>query len=133
MNKRPTSITIVSWFLIVTGVISLVAPLITYGNPEVSKLMDLSSVPVPIQYLMMIVGVTIILYSGIGMLLGKKFARTLYVSWTPLALIYALATSPVKILIAPSLLFFLIIVFFLFRKNSNAYFNFSDEVKTSDS
>lgn len=132
MNTRPKSITIISWFLIVSGSISLITAAFTYDNPDAVKMMELSAMPIFMQYIFMAVGVLIMMISGIGMLRGNNFARILYVSWTVIAIIISLLTSPIKTMMIPSIVFFVIITFFLFRSKSNDYFNTQLEEAVSD-
>lgn len=133
MNTRPKSVTIISWLLIIMASISIVSSALTYNNPDVVKLMELSAIPITMQYMIMAVGLLIMIISGIGMLYGKNYARILYVSWTPLAIVISLLTSPAITMMIPSIVFFLIIVFFLFRAESNIYFKKNNEVQISDS
>ncbi len=125
MSVRPKSISIISWFLIVTGCMSLVSPALTYNNPEVIKVMELNALSVSIQFIMMFAGSLVTVVSGIGILKGKNYARILYVSWTSLSIIISLFTLPVKTMMIPGIAFFAIISFFLFRAKSRSYF--SDE------
>ena len=133
MNTRPKSVTIISWLLIIMASISIVSSALTYNNPDVVKLMELSAIPITMQYMIMAVGLLIMIISGIGMLYGKNYARILYVSWTPLAIIISLLTSPAKTMMIPGIVLFLIIVFFLFRTESNIYFKKNNEEQISDS
>ena len=106
---------------------------LTYNNPDVVKLMELSAIPITMQYMIMTVGLLIMIISGIGMLYGNNYAHILYVSWTPLAIIISLLTSPAITMMIPGIVFFLIIVFFLFRTESNIYFKKNNEAQISDS
>jgi len=133
MNTRPKSVTIISWLLIIMASISIVSSALTYNNPDVVKLMELSAIPITMQYMIMAVGLLIMIISGIGMLYGKNYARILYVSWTPIAIIISLLTSPAITMMIPGIVFFLIIVFFLFRTESNIYFKKNSEAQISDS
>lgn len=133
MKTRPKSVTIISWLLIIMGSISIVSSALTYDNPEVVRLMELSAIPITMQYIIMAVGLLIMIISGIGMLFGKNYARILYVSWTPIAIIISLLTSPAKTMMIPGVVFFLIIVFFLFRSDSNIYFKTNNGAQISDS
>lgn len=81
-----------------------------------------SPVPIPVQFIMLYVGLTVMLVCGIGMLKGKNWARLLYVIWSAVGLVIGLATSPMKAMLIPGLLVVLIFVFFLFRPNANRYF-----------
>lgn len=122
MKSRPTSITVVCWILIVTGGISLVTTTIMIGNPMVKEMMGHSMVPASIQYLLMYVGLTVSVVSGIMMLKGQNLARLLYAIWGVFGFGFSLVTAPMKAAMIPGLVIFAIIVFFLFRPAANEYF-----------
>jgi len=56
MKHRPTSITVISWILIIMGGISLITSTISLNNPMAKELMSRSIMPISIQYLMIYVG-----------------------------------------------------------------------------
>jgi hypothetical protein len=122
MKKRPTSITVIAWILIVMGGISLIASTISLNNPMAKELMNRSPIPIPIQYAMMYVGLLITLISGIAMLKGQNWARFLYVIWSIIGFVIGIATSPMKVAMIPGFVLFLIVAFFLFRPKANEYF-----------
>lgn len=122
MKKRPTSITVIAWILIVMSGISLITSTISLNNPMAKELMSRSLIPIPIQYAMMYVGLLITLISGIAMLKGQNWARLLYVIWSIIGFGIGIATSPMKIAMIPGFVVFLIIAFFLFRPKANEYF-----------
>jgi len=49
MNKRPTSITIIAWILIVTGGLALVTSTMSLYSPLVREIMSRSLLPLPLQ------------------------------------------------------------------------------------
>ncbi len=49
MKKRPTSVTVIAWILIVTGGVSLVATTAAINNPVTLELMSKSPLPIPVQ------------------------------------------------------------------------------------
>lgn len=122
MKKRPTSITVIAWILIVMSGISLITSTISLNNPMAKELMGRSLIPIPIQYAMMYVGLLITLISGIAMLKGQNWARLLYVIWSIIGFGIGIATSPMKAAMIPGLVVFLIVAFFLFRPKANGYF-----------
>lgn len=122
MGERPKSITVIAWFLIVTGVISVFTSLTSLNNPMVKELMAKSPLPVSLQYAMMFVGLAVTIASGMGMLKGQGWARLLYVVWGVFGLLVGLVTSPMKAAMIPGLVVFAIIVFFLYRPASTQYF-----------
>lgn len=123
MEKRPTSISIIAWLLIVSGGISLIASSASLNNPMVKELMAKSPIPISAQFAMMFIGLVVSLASGIGMLKKQNWARFLYVIWGAIGLLIGLFTSPIKTALIPGVLFFAIIVFFLFRPVAKQYFS----------
>jgi hypothetical protein len=126
MITRPTSVSVISWFLIVISIISLISTTMMIGNPTVTQLMEKTPLPIPIQYAMSYLGLSIMLISGIFMLKGLDWARKLYVGWTTFGLLIGIATSPMKATLIPGTVMFIVIVFFLFRPKANAYFSPSE-------
>ena len=71
---------------------------------------------------MMYVGLVITLVCGIAMLKRQNWARLLYVGWSVIVLTISIATSPMKLLLLPGIIGFMVIAFFLFRPKANEYF-----------
>lgn len=120
--KRPTSITIISWILIVISVLNLGTSTVNINNPMVRELMAKTPLPIPVQFAMLYIGLAVTLLCGIAMLGGHNWGRWLYAIWSVIGMIVGFATSPMKAMMVPSLLVFLIIAFFLFRPNATLYF-----------
>lgn len=131
--KRPLSITIISWFLIITSLLSIATTSMTWDDPEVVALMELNTMPLPVQFAMIVIGTLVMLVAGVLMLKGRNAGRMAYVVWTALSMIVGLFTAPALAMLIPGLLFFLVIVFFLFRSAGNAWFSAGQEVVESDS
>ncbi len=123
MTKRPPSITVIAWILIITGGISLITSTASLNNPMVKELMAKSPIPIPVQYAMMYIGLLVSIVSGIGMLKKQNWARFLYIICGAIGFLIGLFTSPMKMALIPGLLFFAIIVFFLFRPIAKQYFS----------
>ncbi len=126
MKERPTSITVISWILIVSGGLALIMNIVNLYNPMAQemaqKLMAKSLIPVNIQYIITYAGLLITLVCGIAMLKGKNWARLLYVGWSVAGFLIAMVASPLKAFLIPGIIFFSIIAFFLFRPKANEYF-----------
>jgi len=122
MKKRPTSVTVISWILIIMGGISLITSTISLNNPMAKELMSRSPMPISIQHLMLYMGLLIMIGCGIAMLKGQNWARLLYVIWSIVGFVIGIATSPIKAAMIPGIIIFLIAAFFLFRPKANAYF-----------
>lgn len=123
MQKRPRSITVIAWILIIVAGISLLkTSTISLNNPVLREVMGRSPIPVSLQYIIMYSGMFIYLISGFAMLKGKDWARSLYVIWSVISLVIGIATTTMKSGMIPGVLGFLIITFFLFRPRANEYF-----------
>lgn len=119
---RPTSITVISWLLIVTSGMNVITSLTSLNNPAVLRLMERSLLPIPVQFILLYVGLAIAFACGVAMLNGENWGRWLYVIWSGIGLVVALATSPMKLLLIPGALIYFLVAFFLFRPNASAYF-----------
>jgi hypothetical protein len=122
MNQRPTSVTVISWFLFAPSVISLVTSLFTFNNPLVRDLMSKSVIPVPLQFVMMYVGLSISMACGIYMLKGANWARLLYIGWGAFGFLVSLLTSPTKLLLIPGVVVFAVFVILLTRPKATVFF-----------
>ena len=116
MTKRPTSITIISWWLIVLGGMNLFITTAMINNPTVQDLMAQNPIPIPVQYAMSYIQLLVMIVSGVAMLNGANWARYLYAIWTLVVSVIGIVTSPMKAAMIPGFVVFLVIAFFLFRQ-----------------
>jgi hypothetical protein len=134
MRKRPTSITVVAWILILMGGISLISTTLTIdtvmNNPAARELMSKSAIPVQVQYAMTYVVLLVMLVAGVAILKGQNWGRWLYVIGTALGFLIGIMTSPLKEAMIPGFVVFVVVTFFLFRPNANKYF--SDQESAHD-
>ncbi len=122
MIKRPNSVTIISWFLIISSAINAVSTIALRNNPQVIKMMEMSSIPIPVQYIMAGVGLSITITSGLLMLKGRVLGRNLYLGWSVIGFVISMFTVPTKTMLIPSFVFLLIFCFFLFRNPAKEFF-----------
>jgi hypothetical protein len=114
MNKRPVVVTVIAWYLMVTcGFGALMIPF-TLRNPLAQDLMAKNPLPIWFQYTHMAVGLAIGIGAGFFMLKGKRWARSLYISWTALSLVLGAVTSPFKLALIPGVVVFAVTVVLLF-------------------
>ena len=125
MKERPTSITVIAWFLIVMGGISIITSIFSLFNPNpmVEEIMSRSPLPVPIQQLLSYAGIAVSIVSGMYLLDGANWARFLYVIWSFIGILISIISLPNLLFIIPGLVFWIIITFYLFRPQANDYFN----------
>ncbi len=121
--KRPTSVSIIAWFLIVTAVFSALSGLYGMNDPLTRSLMAKSALSVSLQYGLMYVGLTITLVAAVAMLKGLVWGRSLYLGWGVVGLLIGALTAPMKAALIPGALLLIVIGFFLYRPKANAFFH----------
>lgn len=145
MNKpsisRPTSVTIISWLLIVLAIISLLTNVFGSSNPKTKELMMLSSIPIAYQYFELYFGIVVKLVCGIAMLKRQNWGRHFYLAWLcwgVLVTALALPARPnaasgvmtgalVQLASMPDLFYTAIVAFFLYSAKSKHYFHHQNE------
>ena len=122
MRKRPTSVSVIAWILVVTSGISLITSTVMLNDPMAKEQMSKSLLPIPLQYVMLYVGPLITLVAGLAMHKGQNWARFLYVVWGAIGCVIVFLTSPMIAGMIAGLIVFAVITFFLFRPKANEYF-----------
>jgi hypothetical protein len=119
LKVRPTSVTVIAWYLIVIGVIVLFMNSLLVIDSED----PIAYGPIPIGYFMVFVEPLVIIVSGVGMLKKQNWARLLYVIWQIAVSFLVITISSMKLeTMIPGIGVFLVVVFFLFRPKANQYF-----------
>jgi hypothetical protein len=122
MPKRPTSVTVIGWILIVLGALGVLGMSFSLANSAARQAMALNPMPIPVQFALAFAGLGVSIVSGAFILRGANWARWLYLGWSVFGFAVSLATSPSKLMLLPSLLVFAIIALFLLLPKANAYF-----------
>lgn len=126
MKTRPTSVTIISWYLIISSVLGLLSVVFTYNNPQVQEMMKTAAMPISWQYIMSFIGLAVLIFAAVMMLKGKHIGRLVYVIYTSISIVITFFNMPTKAILIIPVVVFIIIVFFLFRPKVNAYFSSAD-------
>lgn len=121
--QRPTSVTVICWLLVISGICSALSGIVGLNNPMARELMSKSPIPISAQIAMLYVGSAICVACGSAMLRGCKWARTLYIGWSIIGFAIGFATSPMKLMLMPGLAFLALIVFFLTRPAAQQFFS----------
>ncbi|MFC1551584.1 hypothetical protein ACFL6P_03355 [Candidatus Latescibacterota bacterium] len=134
-KKRPTSITVVAWFLIVIGAISLIPTTITLmsQNPMIEEMMSKSPIPIPIQHVLSYAGLIVSIVSGIAILQGENWGRFLYFIWSVITIVIGIFTSPNILFMIPGLVIFAVLAFILFLSKASDYFDVMEEISETES
>jgi uncharacterized membrane protein (DUF2068 family) len=121
--ERPTSVTIISWILIVLGALGVLVAALMSNNPDVMEQMAKSKLGAGNQQIIGIVSSVVSIVSGYGMLQGKNWGRLLYVISTVIGIalnFYAMPMGGAEYL---AIAIFVVVLFFLYRPAANAWFN----------
>lgn len=122
MKKRPTSVTVIVWLLIVMGGVSFITLTAMIKNPAAQELMSITPIPLTVQYAFAYAGLVMMIVAGIAMLKGCNWARYLYMIWVGVGLVVGLAVSPLRLVLIPQIFVFALVVFLLFRPAATTFF-----------
>lgn len=122
MEKRPVSLTIIAWLLIILSLLGLVGVFFMSSNPAVSAKLAETHMPVAAIQAWSVIGTVINLICAYGILKGQPWSRVLYVVWGVIGIIVGFYISPQKASILISLVVLVIFSIFLFSSAANVWF-----------
>jgi hypothetical protein len=122
MDKRPLSLTIIGWFLVVTGLFGAYAALTMGSNEMARQMMADNGMSLRFQQALGVIGAVVVLASAYGIFKGLPWSRVLYVGWMIVSILIGLLTSPFKGMLMLSVLFVVVIGYFLFRPEADEWF-----------
>ena len=127
-RKRPVSITIIAWLLIVGGGYGVVATPITYqkmqdpafrnSNPAFKNLPPFTAVDVAFGIASSLVS----LAAGVFMLRGAAWSRLAYLVLCVFNFGYQIISGRFSIIMIPGLLLTALVLYFLFNRRATEYF-----------
>ena len=124
MKKIPTSILIISWYLILGSALSLYAVRSFIFNSKIQQnLSQSSSLPTNMQVSLTLIICIINLLCGIAMLNKINWARFLYIISAITSLTITIFYASTKVLMIPSVVILSIVITFLLLPKANKYFN----------
>ena len=122
MEKRPLSITIIGWFLIILALFGLYGAFTMGSNPVAMKMLEDMHASLRFQQAWAVIGSIVTIVCAYGMLKGQPWSRVLYVAWGIVGLIIGFVTSPMKGLLIFSLVLLVVIGALLFSLTGNQWF-----------
>jgi hypothetical protein len=123
MEKRPLSLTIIAWLLIVLAVLGLIGVFTMRSNPQMMKMLAETHSSIMFQQVWGVVGCIVTLIVAYGIFKAQPWSRVLYVVWGILGLIVGFYTSPMKSYLVISLIILIVVSVFLFSAKANEYFS----------
>ena len=122
MSKRPLSLTIIGWWMLLAAVFTAYSVLTMGSNPIAARMIEQMHVSLLFQQILGGIGAIVSLVSAYGVFKGLPWSRVLYIGWSIIALGVGLVTSPVKSIVLLSVIFFGVVAFFLFRPAADRWF-----------
>jgi hypothetical protein len=126
MQKRPLSVTILCWFLLISNSLALLEIVylkITNIVMFEESIKKLSSLPFQVQLGLTVVSLVANAIFALAMLKRKNWGRIFYVIFNICMVCISLITTTNKAMLLPGIIFLIVITFFLFRPKANLYFN----------
>jgi hypothetical protein len=123
MEKRPVSLTIIAWLLIVFAVLGLIGVATMKSNPQMLKMIDEMHVSLLFEQVWGVIGAVITLVCAYGIFKGQPWSRVLYVAWGIVSLVVGFYTTPMKAVLVISLIILIVFAIFLFSARANEWFS----------
>lgn len=123
MEKRPLSLTIIAWFLIIFSLLGLYGVATMGSNPQAMKMIEQMHMSLRVQQIWGVAGAIVNLICAYGILKGQPWSRVLYVVWGLIGVVVGFVISPMKIFVVISLVVLVVIGFFLFREAADDWFS----------
>ena len=122
MGKRPLSLTIIAWFLVVTALFGLYGAATMGSNPIMMKMIEQSGVSLMVEQVWGVIGSIVTLAVAYGIFKGQPWSRVLYVVWGSIGIVVGYFISPMPLVLMLSVVFLVVISAFLFRDRANEWF-----------
>lgn len=122
MEKRPTSMTVIAWLLIVLTVLGLIGVVTMARNAVMLAAIEKMHVSLAFEQAWGVLGAIINLACAYGVLKGLPWSRVLYVLWGIIGIIVGLYLSPMKAAIVLALVILVVISIFLWTNTANDWF-----------
>jgi hypothetical protein len=123
MEKRPLSLTIIAWLLVVLSLFGLYGIFTMGSNPVAMKMLQQMHVSLVFEQVWGVIGAIVNLICAYGIFKGLPWSRVLYVVWGVIGLVVSFYISPMKSVVVLGLVFLVIISAFLFTNKANDWFS----------
>ena len=121
--KRPLSLTIIAWVLIVFSLIGLASSFMIGSNPEAMKMLEQMHMSLAFQQAWTVLGTIINLAVAYGIFKGQPWSRVLYAVWGLIGVVVGFYISPMKVAAVLGLIIFVVVCAFLFTNRANEWFS----------
>jgi hypothetical protein len=123
-TSRPLSVSIISWYLIISSLLGLLLLPSSLSNPLTQRMIEGTRASHFMIILMNLVSVSVYVGAGICMLKGKEWGRKIYFIGTPVVILLGAFSYDFHFLLFQIIAFviYVVIIYFLTRKVVLAYF-----------
>ena len=121
MIRRPISITIIAWWLILSGIFGAIFSATMELSPALVEIASRSPIPVSVQEVYGLINGLVVIGCGIGFLQGAPWSRLLYLVWSMLGFVYGFFVSPGWMIVAV-FIFYGVVLSILCRRSANLWF-----------
>ena len=123
MEKRPLSLTIIGWLLVVFTLPGIYSVVTMGSNPVAMKMLEQMHISLAYEQAWSVLGAVVNLACAYGILKGLPWSRVLFVVWGVIGLVVGFYISPIKYVLVFSLIFLVVIAAFLWTNAANDWFN----------
>src|SRR5438067_2177696 len=113
MEKRPLSLTIIGWLLVVFTLLGIYSVVTMGSNPVAMKMLEQMHISLAYEQAWSVLGAVVNLACAYGILKGLPWSRVLFVVWGVIGLVVGFYISPIKYVLVFSLIFLVVIAAFL--------------------
>ncbi|WP_431820649.1 hypothetical protein [Burkholderia sp. F1] len=121
--KRPISLTILAWVIIVTSAFTLINTPFSLRNPMVIALYQQCLLPIWATIGFGVVSAALNVAIGIAILRARGWARTAYIAVSAVGIVVSLINFPYRMVLIPGVLLCALFVYLLYRRPATAYFS----------
>lgn len=123
MEKRPLSLTIIGWLLVLLSLLGIFGVITMGSNPIMMKALAQMHLSLAFERAWGGLGAVINLLCAYGILKGLPWSRVLYVAWGIIGVIVGFYISPMKAAVVLSLIILVVIAAFLWTNTANDWFS----------
>lgn len=120
--KRPLSLTIIAWVLIVFSLFGLYGVFTMGSNPMMMKIIEENHLSLQFQQAWGVAGVIVNFIVAYGIFKGLPWSRVLYVVWGVVGLVVGYFTAPMMLAVMIGLIVLVVVSAFLFSNRANEWF-----------
>jgi hypothetical protein len=122
MEKRPLSMTVIGWVIIVFSLLGVYGLIMAGSNPMMTKMLAQMHMSLALYQAWAALGIAVSLACAYGILKGLPWSRVLYLVWGIIGLVVGLYISPIKAALVVSLVILVVVCAFLWTNTANDWF-----------